>query len=226
MQYPVPPHVDPQDPESERWLWRLANIGPNHPRFKHLPVVVGRVDGTIEVVRGEDDVSFLPADHPERQRLFDVDNVGKKHFVVRNRLGYIRLVRCGARTPVGFIELHLYSAPLELKESIGAARTMEDLIALWMRRLCACASLPLTAGRCSATRQREFKFWWTRVDRMRTSPRLTCPDRLQLQRPCPHRRAGDALLPLCVGVRGRSLTKLSSARARLGQGGCSDPSGF
>ena len=128
MQYPVPAHIDPADPQSERFVWRLANIGVDHPRFKHLPVVVGHIDGTIEAVRGDDDLSDLPASHPERQRLFEVDNVGKKHFVVQNRMGHIRLVRCGPRTPVGFIELHLYSAPLGLKDSIGAATSMSELI--------------------------------------------------------------------------------------------------
>jgi hypothetical protein len=128
MQYPVPANIDPEDPESERFLWRLANIGPNHPRFKHLPVVVGRADGTIEAIRGDDDLGNLPVDHPERLRLFEDYNVGRKHFVVRNTLGYIRLVRCGAPTPVGFIELHRYSAPLGLTESIGAAMSMSELI--------------------------------------------------------------------------------------------------
>jgi hypothetical protein len=111
MQYPVPAHIDPEDPESERFLWRLANIGPNHPRFQHLPIVVGRADGTIKAVRGDDNLAHLPVDHPERLRLLKDRNVGKQHFVVRNRLGHIRLVRCGARTPVGFMKLHLYSAP-------------------------------------------------------------------------------------------------------------------
>jgi hypothetical protein len=129
MQYPVPAYIDPEDPESERFVWRLANIGPDHPRFRHLPVVVGWADGSIEAVRGNDDLAHLPVDHPERQRLFTRDGVGKKHFVVRNRLGYIRLVRCGPGTPVGFIELHLYSAPLGLSESIGAARSMAELTA-------------------------------------------------------------------------------------------------
>jgi hypothetical protein len=129
MQYPVPALVAPADRTAEQKEWRLANIGPNHPRFRHLPVVVGRPDGTVEAVRGSYDLSDLAVDHPERQRLFERGALGKKHFVVENRLGYIRLVRCGARTPVGFIELHLYSAPLLLNESIGAATTMEELIA-------------------------------------------------------------------------------------------------
>ena len=101
MQYPVPAHVDPQDPESERWVWRLANIGPNQPRFKHLPLVVGHPDGTIEAVRGDDDLAHLPVDHPERQRLFTPDGVGKKHFVVRNRLGYIRFGAVWSEDPGG-----------------------------------------------------------------------------------------------------------------------------
>ena len=128
MQYPVPALVAPADSTSEQPMWRLANIGPNHRRFKHLPVLVGQPDGTKEVVRGDVDVSDLRVDRPEVARLFDEDGVGKKHFVVKNRLGYISLVRCGARTPVGFIELRLYSAPLGLTDSVGAATSMAEAI--------------------------------------------------------------------------------------------------
>jgi hypothetical protein len=39
MQYPVPPLVAPADPFDEQPMWRLATIRPNHPRFKHLPLV-------------------------------------------------------------------------------------------------------------------------------------------------------------------------------------------
>ncbi len=128
MQYPVPPLVPPEDITAEHPRWRLANIGPSYRRFKHLPVVVGRSDGSIEVVRGEADLVDLPRDHPDVARLFE-DGLNRKHFVVRNRLGNLRLIRCGARTPVGLVELHLYSGPLGLDESIGAARSMSELIA-------------------------------------------------------------------------------------------------
>lgn len=117
MQYPVPALVEPEDAFAEQPMWRLATIRPNHPRFKHLPLVKGQPGGVIEVVRGDESWAELLVDHAESDRLFEAP--GKTFFVVENRLGNVRLVRTGARTPVGFIELHLYSGPLGLKGVAG-----------------------------------------------------------------------------------------------------------
>lgn len=126
MQYPVPPLVAPADPFDEQPMWRLATIPPNHPRFKHLPVVKGLPGDVVEVVRGDASWAERLADHPDVAKLFE--RSGKKFFVVENRLGDVALIQTGARTPVGFIELHMYCAPLELKETAGAAESMAELI--------------------------------------------------------------------------------------------------
>ncbi|GAB3439128.1 hypothetical protein GCM10027517_12170 [Phycicoccus ginsengisoli] len=126
MQYRVPPLVAPADPLAEQPMWRLAAIRPDHPRFKHLPLVKGVAGDVIEVVRGDVSWSERLTDHPDLDKL--LERLGKAFFVVENRLGGVALIRTGARTAVGLIELHLYCAPLRLQQSAGAAESMAELI--------------------------------------------------------------------------------------------------
>ncbi|GAA2165091.1 hypothetical protein [Pedococcus bigeumensis] len=125
MQYPFPPVFGPTTPNVRAPL-RLKAISRNHPRYKHLPLVRGTAEGTIEVVRGASEWGELLTGHPESERLFWA--VGQTHFVVENRLGDVRLVRTGFRTPVGCIEQHLYSSPLQVDIPVEQFDTVREVV--------------------------------------------------------------------------------------------------
>jgi hypothetical protein len=109
-------------------MWRSVTCTKilNHPRFKHLPLVKGLPEDVIEVVRGVASWAEHLADHPDTDKLFD--QPGKAFFVVENWLGDVALIRTGARTPFGLIELRQYSAALGLRRSAGEAESLSELI--------------------------------------------------------------------------------------------------
>lgn len=175
MRYTAPPLVTPADPLAEQPMWRLTTIRPDHPRFKHLPLVKGVAGVVIEVVRGDGSWFERLTDHPDLDKLFE--RPGKTFFVVENRLGDVALIRTDARTAVALIELHLYCAPLRLQESAGAAESMAELIESLESQAQRLRELADDAGSCFATRPQAFTSWWTLVARMSTSPQTTCHDR-------------------------------------------------
>ena len=125
-QYPIPPGVDPDDPDDVRLTWRRQRIRSSNRRFSHLPLVKGTPDGVVHVVRGDPDLAERLGSRPEARTLFG-DQVGRVHFVAENRVGDLHFVLADVQTVVGDLELFLYSSPLLLDEAIGAATTLAEL---------------------------------------------------------------------------------------------------
>lgn len=131
MQYPIPPWES-----RDRFGERRTHVGPDNPRYRHLPLVTGTADGALVVLRGEESavlagIAASPSGDVEQQRnrdlVFREDKLGEPFFVVTNRLGRVRFVSATGLTVVGQIEHYLYSEPYDVSPSLTRPQSLADL---------------------------------------------------------------------------------------------------